>query len=634
MLGSESESKNKFFRESDSVIIQKGIPAGEVSQYYFGGEYETFLAEYVGDFTDRINSFDYAKFHIINPYFVVLLVKEGLISKLLKELPEIVNIERNYPFTLFNLRESSESPDLKATSKGDTTLNGKGVVVGIIGTGIDYLNPRFMDENGKTRIIAIYDQTLDTGPIPETFFLGTEYNREEINKAIEAKSMGNDPYAIVNHKDEIGYGTSIASIIGGRKLEENDEVEGLAPNCEFIIVKLREACCENRIHWGIENYSGIVYDGHLISTSIRYLYQQQQKLNLPFVTYIPTGTNFGAHDGSTMGERYLNFFAQGRRFAAVMSTGNQGASPISFQGRFESDESEKTISINVDEKQQNFFFSLYYGEPDIISVGITNPLGETIDKIPINLVNGEVINVTLGQSLISVQYFLENKVTLGQRIDFIIKNAVAGVWKINITKVLIVRGTINTWLQQNEFSIGNTGIIGATPYTTLMTPATASNVIVTSSFDQLNNIVLEDSGRGYTIDNRINPIISVASKNILTVGLNNKPIVVSGSAISGAILTGVTALIVQWGIVEQNDLNMYPSKIKSYLIQSTVRDEAYSYPNQEVGFGVLNIEKLFNNLENRHNQFSDTAVKDIRFNRFEKNNLYVNIPREVYERLR
>lgn len=629
MLGSDGEFENKYSRESVD-ITQKGIPAEEVSSYYFNDEYETFLAEYVGDFTDRINSFDYAKFHIINSYFAVLLVKEGMISEVLKKLPEIINIERNFPFTLFNLSESNGSPDLKSTSKGNTTLDGKGVVVGIIGTGIDYLNPRFMDENGKTRIIAIYDQSIDRGPIPKTFFIGTEYYREDINKAIEAKAMGNNPYEIVNHKDEVGYGTSIATIIGGRKLGKSDEIVGLAPNCEFIIVKIREASKENRIHWGIENYNGLVYDSHLIASSIRYLYQTQEKLNKPFVAYLPAGTNLGAHDGTTMGERYFNFFTQGRRFSAVMSTGDQGGSPICLKGTFESDEVEKIISINVDEKQQNFFFSLYYGEPDVISVGVTNPLGETIDNIPINPVNGEGINITLGQSSIFVQYFLENKVTLGQRLDFIIKNAVGGVWKINIRKVSVVRGTINTWLQQNDFSIGNTGLLKSTLLTTLMTPATANNVIVNSSFDQINNVVIEDSGRGFTADNRISPSIAVAAKNILTVGLNNKPVVVSGPAISGAILTGVTTLLVQWGIVEKNDLNMYSSKIKNYLIQGTEKVEAYSYPNPEIGFGVLNIEKLFNNLVMRHNEYSDNVVDGSTFNSNKKSNLYVNIPKDIY----
>ena len=87
--------------------------------------------------------------------------------------------------------------------------------------------------------------------MPKSFFLGTEYTRADINRAIEAKNKGNNPYDIVNHIDEVGYGTSIATIIGGRSLGDKDEIVGFAPNCEFIIVKLKEACCENLAHWGV-----------------------------------------------------------------------------------------------------------------------------------------------------------------------------------------------------------------------------------------------------------------------------------------------------------------------------------------------------------------------------------------------
>lgn len=198
----------------------------------------------------------------------------------------------------------------------------------------------------------------------------------------------------------------------------------------------------------------------------------------------------------------------------------------------------------------------------------------------------------------------------------------------------MVRGTINTWFQQKEFSVGKTGLVKSTPYTTLMTPATANNVIVNSSFNEMEYIVMEDSGRGFTTDNRINPSIAVASQNILTVGLNNKPIVVSGSAVSGAILTGVTALLVQWGIVEQNDLNMYSSKIKNYLIQGTVKDESGVYPNQETGFGVLNIEKVFGNLKKRQREYKEEVINNSTSNNKEEFSLYINIPKEIYKKIK
>jgi subtilisin family serine protease len=617
---------NKFGRELDGSTTLKGITIEEANEYYYNEDYETYFVEYIGEFVDRISTIGYAHILVINLFFALLFVRKGKLSELLKGFPEITNIERSFPYTLLNLNESNELPDLTAIIKGDIPLDGEGVIVGIIGTGIDFLNPRFMDENGNTRIISIWDQSISDGPIPRGFFQGTEYTREQINRAIQAKNLGNDPYTIVKHRDEVGYGTEIATIIGGRGLTQADRIVGIAPKCEFVIIKLKEASNLNRAHWGLENYNGLVFDSIDIAGSGRYLNLLQQRLNKPTVMYMTVGTNLGAHDGSTLGERYVNFFTQGRTFSVVTSTGDQGGSPICYKGNFSNDESEKAININVDENQENLFFSIYYREPDRISVGIMSPSGESIDKIQINPINGESINISLGQSSIFVQFFLEGRFTGDKRLDFVIRNAVGGIWTINIKKEFSVRGEVNMWLQQKEFSVGTTGILQSTPYTTLMTPATANNIIVTSSYNQINNMVTEESGRGFTSDNRIIPSVSLASKNIVSVGLNNKPAVVSGSAVSGAILVGIVTLLYQWGIVLGNDLNMYYAKIKSYLIQGTVRELDKVYPNPELGFGVLDIETLFKSLYERKEE-------GLCNNMVENPTLYIKIPTEVYKKL-
>src|SRR5699024_1116354 len=115
-----------------------------------------------------------------------------------------------------------------------------GVIVGIIDTGIDYLNDEFRDENGKSRIISIWDQTIQSNEselkgVP----FGSLYTNEEINKAIEAYELGENPYNIVPSKDLNGHGTGMAGIVGATG--KNKEIKGIAPKCEFVIIKLSEA---------------------------------------------------------------------------------------------------------------------------------------------------------------------------------------------------------------------------------------------------------------------------------------------------------------------------------------------------------------------------------------------------------
>ena len=95
-------------------------------------------------------------------------------------------------------------------------LDGTDVLVGIIDTGIDYLSKEFMREDDTTRIVRIWDQTIEGDALVGGIKFGTEYTENQINQAITLSNNGGDPYSIVPSKDEIGHGTMSAGIIGGR----------------------------------------------------------------------------------------------------------------------------------------------------------------------------------------------------------------------------------------------------------------------------------------------------------------------------------------------------------------------------------------------------------------------------------
>ena len=66
-------------------------------------------------------------------------------------------------------------------------LTGQGVILCFIDTGIDYRDPAFLDENGNSRILALWDQTIQTGTPPEGLKYGSEYRREESNRALRSE---------------------------------------------------------------------------------------------------------------------------------------------------------------------------------------------------------------------------------------------------------------------------------------------------------------------------------------------------------------------------------------------------------------------------------------------------------------
>jgi len=623
-LGSDKRQNNSLTQE-------------EANKLYLDEEYQTYFVEYVGDISEGIKDIDFANLYILNRFFAVLFVKKNMISEVLKRFPQIINLEKSFPFTLLNMDESNEAPDLAALNKGDTTLNGEGVVVGIISTGIDYLNPAFMKEDGGTRIISIWDQSINERPLPEAFVFGTEFTMNNINAAIQASKEGKNPYDIVNHKDEVGYGAATAAIIGGKSISDLSKIVSFAPKCEFAIVKLKTPKASSIQMWGLENYQGNIYDSNDITASFRYFDQLQEKLKKPMVVYIAAGTNLGGHDGGAISERYIDYLSYNNKLTVVTSTGDQGASPVHYKGSFLDGETEKEVQITISEEQGNINFFLYFVTPDRVSIGIISPTGESTGKINVNPINGEIVSVTIGKSIINIQYFTEQRglteEKLDQRIDFFIRNATAGIWKIKIYGDYLINRVYDLWLQQRELLKGNTGFINATTDTTLMTPSTANNIIVCSSYNQLENKLLPESGRGFTRDDRIIPTVAVPAKNIESIGLDNKSIVLSGTGVAGTFLTGLITLIFQWGIVLKNDETLYSSKIKSYLIMAASKVVGQSYPNQETGFGILNTQSLLKVLSKETKRSISNKKLSGRNSIENKKGLFINIPEELYERL-
>ncbi len=92
--------------------------------------------------------------------------------------------------------------------------DGSNVLIGYVDTGIDYLNDVFKDRLGNTRIQAIWDQTDKTGTdVANTYaHFGRVYEKDEIDRAIEADNNGENPYSYVAQRDTSGHGTLLASI--------------------------------------------------------------------------------------------------------------------------------------------------------------------------------------------------------------------------------------------------------------------------------------------------------------------------------------------------------------------------------------------------------------------------------------
>lgn len=177
--------------------------------------YEHYVVEYRGDFKEKINKLNYACGDTITDTLGVISVSENQLDKLRKDVPEIIFIEARSIYVLQSI-DPSDTDNIKAVKINPyLNLTGKGVLVGMIDSGINYLNPEFIREDNTSRIVSIWDQSVQ-GEKQDNCYIGTKYSNEEINKAITEYKEGRDPYVIVPCNDSINHGTEMAGIIGAR----------------------------------------------------------------------------------------------------------------------------------------------------------------------------------------------------------------------------------------------------------------------------------------------------------------------------------------------------------------------------------------------------------------------------------
>ena len=562
---------------------------------------------------------------MISSNFAVIITPANKINEISNIVLRIVNIEVSTILTLNTISPLEASGAPVFNNNPYLRLNGRGVLVGIIDTGIDYLNKEFQREDDTTRIVRIWDQTIQGDKDIYNLKYGTEYTEDQINQAISLQTSGGDPYSIVPSKDDIGHGTRLAGIIGGRGI--NPDLKGAAPDCQFVIVKLSRTTKVELDAAVIDKTDVPSYTPWSALLALRYIIAVARELKRPVVVFEPLGSNMGSHTGNGIVEQSINNYSAQSGTVVVVPTGNQGNTDTHTEGIIESSGYIKDIEIRVGEKQKNLPIEIWVNKPNRVKLSIVSPSGEVIDNLEAKNTNNERIKF-LYEGTEMIVNFTSPELSTGDSLIFIrAYNLKAGIWKFRLTGQSIVDGKYYAWIPQRELLDSETKFLNSVGYTTLTLSSTSSGAISVAYYNQDDNSVISESGRGYTRYGMIKPDIAAGGFNAIVTNPGGGTAVISGSSVAGAVVAGCCALILQWAVVDKNYPDIYAAQIKSYIISGAKGRPGDVYPNKEWGYGMFDMQGVFDRIRETYSPRSDEDYEEYRVN-----NLFIRMPKYRHNR--
>ena len=562
---------------------------------------------------------------MISSNFAVIITPANKINEISNIVLRIVNIEVSTILTLNAISPLEASGAPVFNNNPYLRLNGRGVLVGIIDTGIDYLNKEFQREDDTTRIVRIWDQTIQGDKDIYDLKYGTEYTEDQINQAISLQTSGGDPYSIVPSKDDIGHGTRLAGIIGGRGI--NPDLKGAAPDCQFVIVKLSRATKVELDAAVIDKTDVPSYTPWSALLALRYIIAVARELKRPVVVFEPLGSNMGSHTGNGIVEQSINNYSSQSGTVVVVPTGNQGNTDTHTEGIIESAGDIKDIEIRVGEKQKNLPIEIWVNKPNRVKLSIVSPSGEVIDNLEAKNTNNERIKF-LYEGTEMIVNFTSPELSTGDSLIFIrAYNLKPGIWKFRLTGEYVVEEKYYAWIPQRELLDSETKFLNSVGYTTLTLSSTSSGAISVAYYNQDDNSVISESGRGYTRYGMIKPDIAAGGFNAIVTNPGGGTAVISGSSVAGAVVAGCCALILQWAVVDKNYPDIYAAQIKTYIISGAKGRPGDVYPNREWGYGMFDMQGVFDRIRETYNPRSDEGYEEYRVN-----NLFIRIPKYRHNR--
>jgi len=384
---------------------------------------------------------------------------------------------------MVSVHNDVSTSEMKAVpARQQYNLTGKGVIIGVIDTGIDWKHDDFRNPDGTTRIKALLDFS-DPGDVngdgdldgPDQFG-GTLYTEQEINNALNG-------IGTINEQDVVGHGTHVAGSAAGNGRASGNGVPagtyvGVAPESDLVIVKATRV-------------NGIYFDPYDFTNATFFIDSVARALNKPYVINLSLGGHIGPHDGKDLSEQAIDnlLTAPGAKGnAVVVSAGNDGNEAVHASGVFSNSRTNIEIEFTIPDYTPNtetsddyVVFEGWYDGIFNYSIKVTSPTGETVGSVSSGNESGKNTKdgaIVINNSRGGPKAINGDKQFLIQIFDNTTSQPPkAGTWKINLYGS---SGRFDLWLSGTSMDAAISSNIDSTMV--IATPATAFNAITVGAY--------------------------------------------------------------------------------------------------------------------------------------------------------